>query len=84
MLTNEAMFPGVTANEQINLIFQKLGTPKPDLFAHFKEYQELNIKNFIKPKLFTEMSPRINKEMADLLDSMLRVNFFLNYFVVKK
>lgn len=74
MLTNEAMFPGSTTIEQINLIFQKLGTPKPDLFAHFKDYQKLDINYFIKAKLFTEMSPRINKEMADLLELMLRVN----------
>ncbi|KAL3073883.1 hypothetical protein niasHT_035001 [Heterodera trifolii] len=73
MLLHKPMFPGSTTDEQLNLIFQKLGTPSPAVHADicalqaFKngQFRQHNAKPLLNP-------PRISPERADLLSKLLK------------
>lgn len=77
MLVNKPMFPGSTIDEQLNLIFQKLGTPNPDFNPTMCELSFFKCERFktYLPKTLIQ-PPRITAERADLLQSMLRVKSF--------
>jgi len=74
MLTRKAMFPGSTTDEQLNLIFQTLGTPTPERAASLlnsPNFKALNLRPS-KPRSLTKMSPRIDSQSADLLEKFLK------------
>jgi serine/threonine protein kinase len=78
MLVHKPMFPGSTTDEQLNLIFQRLGTPNPENYPNlcqlplFKttSFKPHSVKSLVHP-------PRINAEKADLLMQMLKVRKFI-------
>ena len=76
MLTRKAMFPGSTTDEQLNLIFQTLGTPTPERAASLlnsPNFKALNLRPS-KPRSLTKMSPRIDSQSADLLEKFLKAS----------
>uniref|UniRef100_A0A7E4W8L4 cyclin-dependent kinase n=1 Tax=Panagrellus redivivus TaxID=6233 RepID=A0A7E4W8L4_PANRE len=74
MLTRKAMFPGSTTDEQLNLIFQRLGVPTQERSASLLEspyFKQLNLPP-CKPKPLMKLSPRIDAQSADLLEKFLK------------
>uniref|UniRef100_A0A915LTL9 Protein kinase domain-containing protein n=1 Tax=Meloidogyne javanica TaxID=6303 RepID=A0A915LTL9_MELJA len=78
MLLHKPMFPGSTTDEQLGLIFQRLGTPSidthPELHA-LPNFSTIMIaqrfRNTQQPKALLQ-PPRINQERADLLSKLLK------------
>jgi len=74
MLSHKPMFPGSTTDEQLNLIFQRLGTPTTETHPTTCSLPLLKATQF---RLHSAKSllhpPRINHERADLLHQMLKV-----------
>ncbi|KAI1710560.1 protein kinase domain-containing protein [Ditylenchus destructor] len=78
MLEHKPMFPGSTTNEQLNLIFQKLGTPNDKHYSdiralpHWKRYHNEYMKFLdYAPKSLIH-APRVTPERADLLQQLLK------------
>jgi len=76
------MFPGSTTDEQLGLIFQRLGTPSIDTHPELHSLPNFStimiaqrFRNTQQPKALLQ-PPRINQERADLLSKLLKV--FLN------
>lgn len=79
MLLHKPMFPGSTTDEQLNLIFQKLGTPTMDRYPELcllPFFKTLNFKKYYYPtSLHTKLSnsPRLTPNFIDLIQKMLQV-----------
>ncbi|KAL7080524.1 hypothetical protein ACQ4LE_000816 [Meloidogyne hapla] len=77
MLVHKPMFPGSTTDEQLGLIFQKLGMPSIDIhpelctLPNFSVMTAHNLRNPQPPKTLLQ-PPRITPERADLLDKLLQ------------
>lgn len=67
------MFPGSTTDEQLNLIFQKLGTPCPEVNPALCALAAFGNGRFRthSPKALLN-PPRITPERADLLHKLLK------------
>ena len=74
MFVHKPMFPGSTSDEQLNLIFQRLGTPTPETHAELCALPNFKGSHFRahSPKALIN-SPRITPERADLLYKLLKV-----------
>uniref|UniRef100_A0A914CRS6 cyclin-dependent kinase n=1 Tax=Acrobeloides nanus TaxID=290746 RepID=A0A914CRS6_9BILA len=74
MLVHKPMFPGSTTDEQLNLIFQTLGTPTKErhqTLCEFPLFKASKLKNY-KPKSIIRLAPRIDLQSADLLEKLLQ------------
>lgn len=76
MLNHRPMFPGATPPEQLALVFQKLGTPRPDTHPQMcalpgwrrmkcRAWPTHSPKSLLNP-------PRVNRERVDLLMKLLK------------
>jgi serine/threonine protein kinase len=73
MLTHKAMFTGQSTVEQLNLIFQLLGTPTAEDHPTLTKLPLFEMSNFKKHKAKTLLwPPRIDSQRADLLNKMLQ------------
>lgn len=79
MLAHKPMFPGSTTDEQLNLIFQTLGTPTKDKHQNLCEFAMFKNAKFkiYKPKPIIRLAPRIDHQSADLLEKLLQVKIYL-------
>lgn len=74
MLTHQAMFTGQSTNEQLNLIFQTLGTPNSHDHPTICSLPGFKTNTFKKFKAKTLLSPpRIDAQRAELLGKFLQV-----------
>lgn len=79
MLVHKPMFPGSTTDEQLNLIFQKFGTPTMDRYPTLCSLSIFKLSNLKKYQYPTSMhaklsnSPRLTSNIIDLLQKMLQV-----------
>lgn len=78
MLLHKPMFPGSTTDEQLGLIFQRLGTPSIDTHPELHSLPNFStimiaqrFRNTQQPKALLQ-PPRINQERADLLSKLLK------------
>jgi serine/threonine protein kinase len=79
MLAHRPMFPGSTPNEQLNLIFQKLGTPSAESHPELRELP--GFKKYRNNRIYSPKSllynPRLTEERVDLLMKLLKVGLDL-------
>lgn len=79
MLVHKPMFPGSSTDEQLNLIFQKLGTPTMDRYPELCSLPIFKTSTFKKYQYPTSLhtklsnSSRLTSNIIDLLQKMLQV-----------
>ena len=92
MLVHKPLFPGSTSDEQLGLIFQRLGTPSIDIHPELCALPNFSsimtayhFRNPHPPKTLLQ-PPRITPERADLLSKLLKVDFYkkisLNFLII--
>merc|ERR1712226_315345 len=74
MLTNQPLFPGQHYLEQLNLIFNFLGSPSREDLAEIRTDRARNYVRELEhrnPRDFTTMAPQADKEAVQLLNKLL-------------
>lgn len=74
MHTGRALFPGNNEQDQLNLIFQKLGTPCPRVYpgiVNLPSYEPELYENYPRPENLKHLVPDLCDDGVDLLSRML-------------
>lgn len=78
MVCGAPLFPGTKVEDELCLIFQKLGSPTEETYPGIStnvEYLLLNMPKFPphNPSIFSELVPRLDADGVNLLASFLKV-----------